>query len=301
MMVSASDLLTLYIGLELNCLAAYVLAAFLRSDDAFGRSGAQIFRARRARQRHPALRHQPALRLYRHHQLRRRSRAALAGGIGRLGALFGIVFVLAGLAFKISAVPFHMWTPDVYEGAPTPVTAFFATAPKVAAHGADHARRDRGVRRAGGCLAADRDLRGAGLDRPRRASARSGRPISSGCWPIRSINNVGFMPDRPCRGDPAGRRGDAGLPRDLCGDDAGQLRCACCSCAMTRWQPVEAIARFRRPVADAARPGAAAGDLHVQPCRHSAAVRFLAQVRGVPGGGCGRSRCRLRLSASPLR
>src|SRR5205085_1020688 len=49
------------------------------------------------------------------------------------GQLFGIVFVLAGLAFKISAVPFHMWTPDVYEGAPSPVTAFFASAPKVAA------------------------------------------------------------------------------------------------------------------------------------------------------------------------
>ena len=50
-----------------------------------------------------------------------------------LGLVFGLVFVLAGIAFKISAVPFHMWTPDVYEGAPTPVTAFFAAAPKVAA------------------------------------------------------------------------------------------------------------------------------------------------------------------------
>src|SRR3546814_17360100 len=50
-----------------------------------------------------------------------------------IGLIFGIVFVLAGLGFKISAVPFHMWTPDVYEGAPTPVTTFFATAPKVAA------------------------------------------------------------------------------------------------------------------------------------------------------------------------
>ena len=57
---------------------------------------------------------------------------ALDGGLGT-GALFGVIFVLAGLAFKISAVPFHMWTPDVYEGAPTPVTMFFATAPKVAA------------------------------------------------------------------------------------------------------------------------------------------------------------------------
>ena len=58
--------------------------------------------------------------------------AALGDGVST-GELFGIVFVLAGLAFKISAVPFHMWTPDVYEGAPTPVTAFFASAPKVAA------------------------------------------------------------------------------------------------------------------------------------------------------------------------
>ena len=60
--------------------------------------------------------------------------AVLAEGLSN-GALFGIVFMLAGLAFKISAVPFHMWTPDVYEGAPTPVTTFFATAPKVAALG----------------------------------------------------------------------------------------------------------------------------------------------------------------------
>src|SRR5439155_547636 len=63
--------------------------------------------------------------------------AAIAAAFGRgtpsLGLLFGLVFLLAGLAFKISAVPFHMWTPDVYEGAPTPVTAFFASAPKVAA------------------------------------------------------------------------------------------------------------------------------------------------------------------------
>jgi NADH-quinone oxidoreductase subunit N len=59
--------------------------------------------------------------------------AAFGRGAPTLGLLFGLVFLLAGLAFKISAVPFHMWTPDVYEGAPTPVTTFFATAPKVAA------------------------------------------------------------------------------------------------------------------------------------------------------------------------
>src|SRR5690606_21618437 len=59
--------------------------------------------------------------------------SAIASGDRQLGLVFGLVFILAGLCFKISAVPFHMWTPDVYEGSPTPVTAFFATAPKMAA------------------------------------------------------------------------------------------------------------------------------------------------------------------------
>ena len=62
--------------------------------------------------------------------------AATAGAALPLGLIFGLVFLAAGLAFKVSAAPFHMWTPDVYEGSPTPVTAFFATAPKVAAIGA---------------------------------------------------------------------------------------------------------------------------------------------------------------------
>jgi len=61
------------------------------------------------------------------------SQALLAGKAGGIGTVIGLVFVVAGLAFKISAVPFHMWTPDVYEGAPTPVTALFAVAPKIAA------------------------------------------------------------------------------------------------------------------------------------------------------------------------
>ena len=146
MMVSAGDLMTLYIGLELQSLAAYVLASFLRARRALGRGGAQVFRARRARQRHPALRHEPDLRLHRHDQLRRASRGAMPAARST-GALFGLVFVLAGLAFKIGAVPFHMWTPDVYEGAPTPVTAFFATRAQGRGDRAGRARRDRGVGR----------------------------------------------------------------------------------------------------------------------------------------------------------
>ena len=132
MMVSAADMLTLYVGLELQSLSGYVLASFMRRDTRSAEAGLKYFVL-----------------------------GALASGIllygislvygfsgttqfdaiasayaapGRsMGLLFGLVFVFAGLAFKISAVPFHMWTPDVYEGAPTPVTAFFASAPKVAA------------------------------------------------------------------------------------------------------------------------------------------------------------------------
>ena len=132
MMVSAHDMLTLYIGLELQSLAAYVLAAFHRNEARSSEAGLKYFIL-----------------------------GALASGIllygislvygfagttdfttlasavhGRsTGVMFGLVFILAGLMFKISAVPFHMWTPDVYEGAPTPVAAFFASAPKAAAMG----------------------------------------------------------------------------------------------------------------------------------------------------------------------
>jgi NADH-quinone oxidoreductase subunit N len=135
MMVSANDLLSLYIGLELQSLAAYVLAAFHRGEAKSSEAGLKYFVL-----------------------------GALASGIllygitlvygfcgstsfdaihlvlsgqteRSLGILFGLVFILSGLAFKISAVPFHMWTPDVYEGAPTPVAAFFSAAPKAAALG----------------------------------------------------------------------------------------------------------------------------------------------------------------------
>ena len=131
-MTSASNLMTLYVGLELQSLALYVLATFardnLRSSEAglkyfvlsglasglllygislvYGFSGTMDFQAL-------------------HTALSNPSEASP-------GLIVGVVFVLSGLAFKISAVPFHMWTPDVYEGAPTPVTVFFATAPKVA-------------------------------------------------------------------------------------------------------------------------------------------------------------------------
>ena len=132
MLISAADLIALYLGLELMSLPLYVVAAshrdLLRSTEAglkyfvlgalssgmllygasltYGFTGTVSFAGI--------------------------ARAAGQGGPAGIGLIFGIVFLFAGFCFKVSAVPFHMWTPDVYEGAPTPVTAFFAAAPKVA-------------------------------------------------------------------------------------------------------------------------------------------------------------------------
>ena len=131
-MVSATSLVALYVGLELTSLSSYVLAAYRRTDERSAEAGLKYFVL-------GAL--ASGILLYGISLLYgftgTMSFTGLAAAFGRgaptLGLLFGLVFVLAGLAFKISAVPFHMWTPDVYEGAPTPVTAFFASAPKAAA------------------------------------------------------------------------------------------------------------------------------------------------------------------------
>ncbi|ANU08088.1 NADH-quinone oxidoreductase subunit NuoN [Paraurantiacibacter namhicola] len=130
-MVSAADLLTLYIGLELNSLAAYVLAAMLRDDTRSAEAGLKYF-VLGALASGILLFGMSLVYGFTGTTNFAGIAASLDGGLST-GALFGLTFVLAGLAFKISAVPFHMWTPDVYEGAPTPVTAFFASAPKVAA------------------------------------------------------------------------------------------------------------------------------------------------------------------------
>lgn len=131
LMVSATDLITLYIGLELNSLAAYVLASFVRSDGRSAEAGLKYF-VLGALASGILLYGMSLLYGFAGSTSFSGISAAMSGEIS-LGMIFGIVFVLSGLAFKISAAPFHMWTPDVYEGAPTPVSAFFASAPKVAA------------------------------------------------------------------------------------------------------------------------------------------------------------------------
>src|SRR5262245_7087725 len=133
MMISANDLIALYVGLEQQSLALYVVAAFQRDSPRSSEAGLKYFVL-------GAL--SSGLLLYGASLVygftgttQFTAIAAVLHGSDPLpiGIIFGIVFVAAGLAFKVSAVPFHMWTPDVYEGAPTPVTAFFAIAPKVAA------------------------------------------------------------------------------------------------------------------------------------------------------------------------
>ncbi|HSG32916.1 MAG TPA: NADH-quinone oxidoreductase subunit NuoN [Sphingomonadaceae bacterium] len=130
-MVSATDLMTLYIGLELNSLSAYVLAAFLRADGRSAEAGLKYF-VLGGLASGILLFGMSLVYGFTGTTSFEGIRAALDGDMA-MGALFGVIFMLAGLAFKISAAPFHMWTPDVYEGAPTPVTTFFASAPKVAA------------------------------------------------------------------------------------------------------------------------------------------------------------------------
>ncbi len=131
LMVSATDLMTLYIGLELSSLSSYVLASFARSDERSAEAGLKYF-VLGALASGILLYGMSLVYGFAGSTSYTMIRPAFDGTLG-MGALFGVIFMLAGLAFKISAVPFHMWTPDVYEGAPTPVTAFFASAPKVAA------------------------------------------------------------------------------------------------------------------------------------------------------------------------
>ena len=133
-MVSANDLITLYLGLELQSLALYVVAAFqrdrIRSTEAGLKyfvlgalsSGMLLYGCSMIYGATGATGFEPIAQAITDNE-----------GAASIGLVFGIVFLAAGLAFKVSAVPFHMWTPDVYEGAPTPVTALFAIAPKAAA------------------------------------------------------------------------------------------------------------------------------------------------------------------------
>ncbi|MEC9343159.1 MAG: NADH-quinone oxidoreductase subunit NuoN [Pseudomonadota bacterium] len=132
LMISANNMLSLYLGLEMQSLALYVTAAMNRDSIRSTEAGLKYF-VLGALSSGMLLYGISLVYGFTGH-LGFDGITEAIGGAGRsVGLIFGLVFILAGLAFKISAVPFHMWTPDVYEGAPTPVTAFFAAAPKIAA------------------------------------------------------------------------------------------------------------------------------------------------------------------------
>ena len=132
-MVSAGDLMALYLGLELQALALYIIAAMRRGSERSSEAGLKYFVVGALS---AGLLLYGASLVYGYSGSTRYSDIiGTLGGELPLGLMFGMVFMFAGLAYKVSAVPFHMWTPDVYEGSPTPVTAFFATAPKVAGLG----------------------------------------------------------------------------------------------------------------------------------------------------------------------
>jgi len=132
MMISAYDLIALYVGLELQSLALYVIAAFRRDSALSSEAGLKYF-VLGALSSGMLLYGASLVYGFTGSTEFSQIAASVQPSDPNLGLIFGLVFVMAGLAFKISAVPFHMWTPDVYEGAPTPVTAFFAAAPKLAA------------------------------------------------------------------------------------------------------------------------------------------------------------------------
>ena len=183
LMISANDFIALYLGLEMQSLALYVIASFHRDEVRSIEAGLKYFVL-------GAL--ASGMLLYGASLIYgfagttgfdRDSQACSAACTARRrrsALIVGLVFVIAGLAFKVSAVPFHMWTPDVYEGAPTPVTAFFSVAPKLAAIALLLRVHDRAVRRP----AWRSGSRSSSSSRsPRCCSApspRSARPTSSG-------------------------------------------------------------------------------------------------------------------------
>ncbi len=129
MLISAADLIALYLGLELMSLALYVVAAINRDSARSSEAGLKYFILGALSS--GMLLYGASL-VYGFTGTVSFTGIAKAASQGSVGLIFGLVFLFAGFCFKVSAVPFHMWTPDVYEGAPTPITAFFAAAPKVA-------------------------------------------------------------------------------------------------------------------------------------------------------------------------
>ena len=278
-MASAANLMTLYLGLELQSLALYVLAAFARDDVRSSEAGLKYFVL-------GAL--ASGLLLYGISLVYGFSGtmdfAALARTLMRPenaspGLIVGIVFVLVGLAFKISAVPFHMWTPDVYEGSPTSVTVFFSTAPKVAAFALLLRTMATPF---GHLLIAWQDL----IVLMSIASMILGSLAAIGQRNIKrlmaysSIGHMGYALIGLAVGTPEGIRGVLIYLIVYVFMSAGTFAC------IIAMQPARSLAgadlRPQRSCPDRSGAGAGDGRLHVLDGRHPAAFRLLRQALRVP-------------------
>ena len=219
-LISAGDLIMLYLGLELMSLALYVVAASNRDNAKSTEAGLKYFVLGALSS--GMLLYGASL-IYGFTGTVSFAGIAAAAKTGSVGIVFGLVFLLAGLCFKVSAVPFHMWTPDVYEGAPTPVTAFFASAPKVAAL----AVFTRVALTAfPGIISQWQQIVVfvAIASMVLGSFAAIGQSNIKRLMAYSSIGHMGFALVGPRRRHGRGRAGRAGLHRDLCGDDARHLR-----------------------------------------------------------------------------
>ena len=219
-LISAGDLITLYLGLELMSLALYVVAASNRDNAKSTEAGLKYFVLGALSS--GMLLYGASL-IYGFTGTVSFAGIAAAAKTGSIGIVFGLVFLLAGLCFKVSAVPFHMWTPDVYEGAPTPVTAFFASAPKVAALAVFTRVALTAFPGIVLAVAADRGVRFDRLDGARivRRHRADQHQAADGLFLDRPY---GLRAGRARRRHRRRRAGRAGLYLDLRGDDARQLR-----------------------------------------------------------------------------
>ena len=281
-LISAGDLIMLYLGLELMSLALYVVAASNRDNAKSTEAGLKYFVLGALSS--GMLLYGASL-IYGFTGTVSFAGIAAAAKTGSIGIVFGLVFLLAGLCFKVSAVPFHMWTPDVYEGAPTPVTAFFASAPKVAALAVFTRVALTAFPGIAVAMAADRGVRldrldGAGIVRRHRAEEHQ---AADGLFLDRPY---GLCAGRACRRHGRGRAGRAGLYRDLCGDDARQLRG---HPGHEAQRPARREhQRFRRAVAHQSAAGLLLRDAAVFAGGHSAARGLLRQMVRVRRGDQGR-------------
>ena len=222
LLISANDLIALYLGLEMMSLPLYVVAASNRDNVRSTEAGLKYFVLGALSS--GMLLYGASL-IYGFTGTVNFAGIAKASGQGaNIGLIFGLVFLFVGFCFKISAVPFHMWTPDVYEGAPTPVTAFFAAAPKVAGdrdvRARDHGRVSRPSRTQWQQIVVFVSIASMVLG----AFAAIGQTQHQAADGLFLDRPHGLRAGRPRRRNGGGRAGRAGLHGDLRGDDARHLR-----------------------------------------------------------------------------